>query len=69
MLDDAHHLINTIRKYFKCSVDWGKKYICLTLDWNYKKKYVDIYMHEYVAATMHKFQHIKPERTQYAPHP
>ena len=44
-MEDAHHLINGIKKYFKCSIDWeGQNYLGLTLDCNYKKKYVDISM-------------------------
>ena len=37
-MEDAHHLINVIKKYFKCSINWeGQNYLGLTLDWNYKK--------------------------------
>ena len=37
-MEDAHHLINAIKKYFKCSINWeGQNYLGLTLDWNYKK--------------------------------
>ena len=69
-LDDAHNFINTIHTYFKCSVDWeGGKCLGLTLDWNYIKKCVNSSMYGYVAATMHKFQHIKPARPQDAPLP
>ena len=39
-MEDAHHLINAIRKYFKCSIDWeGKNYLGLTVDYNFTKKY------------------------------
>ena len=34
-MEDVNHLINTIRKYFKLSIDWeGQNYLGLTLDWN-----------------------------------
>ena len=37
-MEDAHHLINDINKYFKCSIDWeGHNYLGLTLDCNYTK--------------------------------
>ena len=69
-MEDAHHLIDAIKKYFKCSIDWkGHNYLGLTLDWNYTKKYVDISMHGYIPTTLHKFQHKPPERPQDAPNP
>jgi hypothetical protein len=68
--DDLEHLLSTIRKYFKCSVDMeGKNYLGLTLDWNYEKRYVDISMPGYVPAARLKFQHPMPKKPQYAPHP
>ncbi len=37
--DDANHLLDSLRKYYKIPVDWeGKKYCGLTIDWNYKNK-------------------------------
>jgi hypothetical protein len=67
--DDADHLINTIKKYFKCSLDWeGKNYLGLTLNWDYAKRCVDISMPGYIAAALHKFQHKKPAKPQDAPH-
>ena len=69
-MDDVHHLINSVREYFKCSIDWeGQKYIGLTLDFNYSKKYVDISMTGYIPNAFHTFQHKPPERPQDAPHP
>ena len=36
-IEDAHHLINDIKKHLKFSINWGgKHYLDLTLDWNYK---------------------------------
>ena len=56
-MEDAHHLINTIRRYFKLSIDWeGQNYLGLTLDWNYNKKYVDISMPGYIPTALQKFQ-------------
>ena len=67
--DDADHLLDTIRKYYKVSVDWtGKNYLGLTLDWNYTEKYVDVSMPGYVPAARNKFQHKDPKKPQYSPH-
>ena len=69
-MDDANHLIESIRKKYKCSVDWtGKNYLGLTLEWNYIKKWVDISMPGYIPAARHKFQHKDPKKPQYSPHP
>jgi hypothetical protein len=69
-MDDANHLITSIRKPFKCSVDWaGKIYLGLTSNWNYVQKYVDLSMPGYVPAARLKFQHKMPAKPQYAPHP
>jgi hypothetical protein len=43
--DDANHLIATLEKYYKISVDRnGGHYCSLTLNWHYKDKYVDVLM-------------------------
>ena len=69
-MEGAHNLINAIRKYFKCSIDWEvQNYLGLTLYWNYTRKYVDISMNEYIPTALKKFQHKPPARTQDAPHP
>ena len=48
-MEDTHHLINAIKNYFKCSINWeGQNYLGLTLDWDYAKKYVDISMPGYI---------------------
>jgi len=56
-LDDANHLIlNTQQKYYKISTDWSEKqYCCLTLDWQYVKRYVKVSMTGYVPKALHKF--------------
>ena len=39
----AHHIVDTLKKYFTISIDWGGENYCgLTLDWNHDKKYVDV---------------------------
>ena len=69
-LYDAHHLLNSIRKHFKYSIDWeGQNYLGLTLDWNYYEKYFYISMPGYVQTELHKFQQKPPAYAQDAPHP
>ena len=52
-MEDADHLINSIRKYFNFSIDrGGQNYLDLTLYWKYTKKYVDIYMPRYIPTAL-----------------
>ena len=44
-------------------------YCGFTIEWNYEKGYVDIYMPKYITALLQKLQHPKPAKPQYAPHP
>ena len=65
----SHHLINTIQKYFKFSIDWeGQNLLALTLDWNYAKIYVDISMLGYIPTALQNIQYKPLERAQYDPH-
>ena len=64
----AHHLINAIIKYFKCSIDWeGKNYLGLTLDWKYAQNYVNISIPGHITTALQKFEHKPLERPQYSP--
>jgi hypothetical protein len=66
---DADHLLTSLRKHYKISVDLaGTDYCGLSIKWNYAKKYVDISMPGYVASTLERLQHPPPSRPQHAPH-
>ncbi len=48
-LNHAHHLINTLQKYYKISTDWsGADYCGLHLEWNYSQRYVYVSMPAYI---------------------
>ena len=67
--DDVKYLIDILQKSFEVSCDWeGRHYCGLTIDWQYDDNYVDILMPGYVDKVLHKLQHKKPEKPQYAPH-
>ena len=69
-VDDAHYLLNTLRKIYNISVDWsGKLYCGLKLQWNYKQRTLQMSMPSYVHNALHKFQHPTPHRKQHAPSP
>jgi hypothetical protein len=46
----------------------GKQYIGLTLDWDYNKRHVHLYMPNYVQKALKQFQH-KAGKLQHAPYP
>ena len=46
----------------------GDLYCGITLKWNYKDKYVDISMPNYVQKNLTKYKHEKPRRPQYCPY-
>ena len=67
--EDAKHLLNALKSKYQISVDWeGTNYCGLTLDWDYNNGHVDISMPGYVMKQLHRYQHPKPIRPQFAPH-
>ena len=69
--EHANHLIGILRrKYTAVATDWkGKLYCSITLKWNYRERYVDISMLEYIKQILAKFNHKKPTKPQYSPYP
>jgi hypothetical protein len=67
--EHAEHLMACIKKNYNISSDWnGGAYCGLTLDWDYKKRTVDLSMPGYIIAALHKYQHPAPARPEHAPH-
>ena len=65
----ADHLLNVLKKHYDMETDWdGSLYCGITLKWNYKDKYVDISMPNYVKKNITKYKHDKPRRPQYYPY-
>ena len=63
------HLINTLRKDYEVEEDWdGKRYIGITMDWDYKKREVHLSMPEYVERALARFGHPIPNKPQHQPH-
>jgi hypothetical protein len=53
--EHAEHLMACIKKNYDISSDWnGTAYCCLTLDWDYKNRTVDLSMPGYIKAVLHK---------------
>ena len=53
--EHADHLMSVLRQEYEVEVDWkGSLYCGITLDWNYKKGYLDISIPKYVQKTAGK---------------
>ena len=52
------HLQNAIKDNYEVKTEWdSKRYIGITLDWDYKRRQVHLSMHGYVAKALKQFQH------------
>ena len=68
--EHALHLKATLEEHYKVTNDWeGKRYIGITLDWDYKRRQVHLSMPGYVAKALKQFQHQKSTKKQNAPFP
>jgi len=67
--EDVYHLKPTLERNYTVMADWtGKRYIRITLDWDYEQKRVHLLMPNYVRKALQLFGH-KIRREQHAPHP
>ena len=68
--EDVEHLYKTLHQYYpKLTMDWsGALYCGITLDWDYKKRTVDLSMPGYLQNVLHKFQHQTPATAQHSPY-
>jgi hypothetical protein len=67
--DNAEHLIVSIKKNHDISSDWtGSAYCSLKLDCDYANGTIDLSLHGYIKAALHKYQHPAPPRPEHAPH-
>ena len=67
---DVLHLTNVLKQNYKITEDWnGKKYIGLTLDWDYENKQVHLSMPGYMQNTLERFEHTAPVKLQNQPYP
>ena len=67
--EERTQLLDALKTTYKISEDWdGKLYCGLNLERDYYKREVLVSIPNYVATSLHKFQHTTPKRAQYAPH-
>jgi hypothetical protein len=70
--ENAKHLLDTVREYYKCSCDWeGERYCGLTIKWDYAGQKVHLSMPGYVHKALTRFQHPprQNDRTSHTPTP
>jgi hypothetical protein len=66
--EHAQHLTNSLEEHYKLTCNWtGKRYIGITLDWDYNKCQVHLSMPNYVQKALKQFQH-KAGKLQHAPY-
>jgi hypothetical protein len=59
----------SIKKNYEISSDWtGSAYCGLKIYWDYENGTVDVSMHGYIRAALHKYQHPTPAHAEHAPH-
>ena len=67
--ENAKHLMSVLREFYEVEEDWnGGLYCGITLEWNYKRRYVDIAMPNYVQKQLLKYKWRTPKRPQYCPY-
>eukprot|EP00804_Cyclotella_cryptica_P014914 CCRYP_000543-RD/>CCRYP_000543-RD protein AED:0.32 eAED:0.31 QI:0/-1/0/1/-1/0/1/0/482 len=66
----AEHLINTLTGHYDISTDWdGRRYIGLTLQWDYRNRTVRLSMPGYCEKAGQRFRHSLPTKPQHQPYP
>eukprot|EP00804_Cyclotella_cryptica_P023928 CCRYP_010044-RA/>CCRYP_010044-RA protein AED:0.06 eAED:0.07 QI:0/0/0/1/1/1/3/0/1072 len=66
----AEHLINTLKGHYDISTDWeGRRYIGLTLQWDYRNRTVRLSMPGYCEKAGQRFHHSLPTKPQHQPYP
>ena len=68
--EHAQHLKKALEKDYTVTTEWdGRRYIGITLDWDYERRRVHLSMPGYVSKALKQFQHEKPKVKQDAPYP
>ena len=70
--EDAHHLINAVKKNYAFSVDWEAEQYCgIAFKWDYNSRIrrVHLTMPHAVHEALTRFQHVNPIKPQHQPYP
>jgi hypothetical protein len=67
--EHAMHLIKTLKEHYEVEEDWKRRrYVGITIDWDYKKSKVHLSMPEYVEQALARFGYPIPDKPQHQPH-
>jgi hypothetical protein len=67
--EDVNHLKTVLERNYTVTADWTvKRYIGISLDWDYEQQRVHLSMPNYAKKALQLFQH-KVQKEQHAPHP
>ena len=65
----AHHLIETLQKYYEITMNWkGELYCGISSLWDYDNRTVDLDMPTYIDKLRTRFQHKTPAKPQHSPY-
>ena len=68
--EHAMYLMSVLRNSYTITHEWkGKKYIGITLDWDYKQRQVHLSMPGYIEKALQQFNHPYPTKQQDLPYP
>ena len=68
--EHAKHLLEVLERHYTVTTDWdGKKYIGITLDWDYKRREVHLLMPGYIESARQQLGHPIPAKRQDSPYP
>jgi hypothetical protein len=67
--EHALHLKQTLEENYKVTLEWdGRRYIGITLDWDYKRQQVHLSMPGYIKKALKQFKHER-RKLQHQPYP
>ena len=67
---EASHIINALQEKYTIDVDYtGSLYVGVTLKWNYKLRYMDYSMPNYIPNLLEKINYEPKKKPRNAPHP
>jgi hypothetical protein len=67
--EHALHLKQTLEENYKVTLEWdGRRYIGITLDWDYKRRQVHLSMPGYIKKALKQFKHER-RKLQHQPYP
>jgi hypothetical protein len=65
----CHHLFAALKQDYKAvTTNWEGMLFCISLNWDYQARLVNLLMLGYVEKVLKEFQHIEPTQAEHQPH-